>query len=552
MKLQHKLYFIALGTLLFASTTSYAQKKLEEEIEFVRPYKPVLGDAIKIRRNPDFNDDNTTKPVLQYTQFDRQFNQNGNISKVGAQALPSEGNAVLPLFYAKLGGGNLSSILGEFFFNSAQSPTEQYGFYYQAYTAKGEIDNQNFSRNNVGLFGKFINESFTTTASLNYKQNNNYYYGYDHELFSYEKNDVLHKLNNFNGEVELASNIDPAKTFTYAVKLGGYAFSDNYSAKESNVYLNTIAGDNFGNFGGHVALNLDMNNYNDATKVKNHFFRLNPYVTLERERLQSKLGLNFVSNFGDNSSFKIYPNVYAEYQAIDKYLSFFGGLNGDLQKNTLKDLSVRNPFLGSDIVLKNSNERLKIYAGLKGTIITGLGFKVQFTSSSIDSLPFFANNVVPANGTEPQTISEKYYVVYAGKKSNLSTITANLEYAASDRLRLGFEFLSNSYDLTDIDKPWLTPKYRVNLSGTYQAMKNLSFTADLFNVSKQYALIDPAVNSYKTLSGYTDLNISGNYQFHKNFGAFANVNNILGKKYDLYLNYPSYGFNFIAGISVTF
>ncbi|MCO4291917.1 TonB-dependent receptor [Solitalea sp. MAHUQ-68] len=551
MKFQHNLYYIVLGTLLFASSNSFAQKKLEEEIDVVRPYKPVLGDAIKIRKNPDFNDENTTKPVLQYTQFDRQFTQNTNTSKVNAQQLPSEGNAILPLFNARLGGGNNSAILGEFFFNSAQSPTEHYGFYYQAYTAKGEIENQNYSRNNVGLFGKFINESFTTTGSLNYKQNNNYYYGYDHSQVSYDKSDVLHKLNNFNGEVELASNIDPVKTLTYAVKLGGYAFSDNYSAKENNVYLNTLLGNDFGNFGGHVALNLDMNNYQDAAKFKNHFFRLNPYVTLSKERLQSKLGLNFVSNFGDNSSFKIYPNIYAEYQAIDKYLSFFGGLNGDLQKNTLKDLSVKNPFLGNDIVLKNSNERLKVFAGLKGTIITGLGFKVQFTSSSIDSLPFFVNKLLPSTGSEVN-ISERYNVVYSGKKSNMTTLSANLEYAASERLRLGMDILTNSYDLNGVDKPWLTPNYRVTLSGTYQAMKDLSFTADLFNVGKQYALIDPSVNSYQTLSGYTDLNLGMNYRFHKNFGAFANINNILGKKYDLYLNYPSYGFNFIAGISVTF
>ncbi|UKJ08945.1 hypothetical protein [Solitalea lacus] len=551
MKLKHNIYFLLAASFLLASQSSFAQKKLEEEIDVVRPYKPVLGDAIKIRRNPDFNDDNTAKPVLQYTQFDRQFTQNGNVSKVNPQQLPAEGKAVLPLFHAKLGGGNLSGALGEFFFNSAQSPTEQYGFYYQAYSAKGDIQNQNYSKNNVGLFGKFINQSITTTASLNYRQNNNYFYGYDHSLIQLDKKDILHKLNNFNGEVELASNIDPNKTLSYAVKLGGYAFSDNYSAKESNVFLNTFLGNEFDTFGGHLALNLDLNNYKDVIQQKNHFFRLNPYVTLGKERLQSRLGLNIVTNFGDRSSFKIYPNVSTEFQAIDKYLTFFGGLTGDIQKNTLRDLSTRNPFMDANIALQNSNERMKVYAGLKGTIVTGLGFKLQFSHSSIDSLPFYVNNYPnPANG--PDISSNKYYVVYSGKKSQRSSISGNLEYAASERLRLGFEAVYNNFDLNDIAQPWLTPKYRINISGTYHPINNLTFTADLFNVGEQNALVDAQTNEYKTLSGYTDLNIGFNYRFHKNFGAFANANNILGKKYDQFLNYQSFGFNFIAGISVTF
>ncbi|MOA04203.1 TonB dependent receptor [compost metagenome] len=263
------------------------------------------------------------------------------------------------------------------------------------------------------------------------------------------------------------------------------------------------------------------------------------------------MGLNLVANFGDNSTFKVYPNLYAELQAIEKYLSLYGGLTGDLQKNSLRDLSSRNPFLGANINLANSNERMKAYGGLKGTIITGLGFKFQFAYSSIDSLAFYTNNQ-PATSTENPFYGNKYHVIYAGEKNKKTTITANLDYAASDRLRLGFEALYNTFDLDNMAKPWLTPKYRVDLSATFQPTKTLSFTANLFNVGEQYALVDPAINSYRTLSGYTDLNLGFNYGFHKNFGVFANANNILGKNYDLFLNYPSYGFNFIAGISVTF
>src|SRR2546428_1990658 len=206
MTISKKIHISLLGLFLFGTSEAFAQKKLEEEIDVVRPYKPVLGDAIKIRKNPDFNDDNTTKPTLQYSVTDKQYNQNSNVNKVDPQKIKSEGDAILPLFYAKLGLGNVSGVLGEAYFNSAQSHTEQYGFFYQTYSAKGSLQNQDLSKNTVGLFGKFLSEKITTTASLNFKQNSNYFYGYNNLDTSFSRSEVLHKLNNFNAEVELSSN----------------------------------------------------------------------------------------------------------------------------------------------------------------------------------------------------------------------------------------------------------------------------------------------------------------------------------------------------------
>ena len=46
---------------------------ITEEIEVVRPYKPVLADAVKIRRNPDLEENRPFKPVLSYTIQDKKL-----------------------------------------------------------------------------------------------------------------------------------------------------------------------------------------------------------------------------------------------------------------------------------------------------------------------------------------------------------------------------------------------------------------------------------------------------------------------------------------------
>ena len=75
----------------FAQTqTGEEQKKPEttsitEEIEVVRPYKPVLADAAKIRRSPDLNSGKPFKPTLSYNVLDDKFELNSDIKQLQAQ-----------------------------------------------------------------------------------------------------------------------------------------------------------------------------------------------------------------------------------------------------------------------------------------------------------------------------------------------------------------------------------------------------------------------------------------------------------------------------------
>jgi outer membrane receptor protein involved in Fe transport len=42
------------------------------------------------------------------------------------------------------------------------------------------------------------------------------------------------------------------------------------------------------------------------------------------------------------------------------------------------------------------------------------------------------------------------------------------------------------------------------------------------------------------------------YKIKKQFGAFINLNNIFGKNYERWHNYPVYGFNVLGGLSLQF
>ena len=95
MKPTYKLLVFILGSLL-GTANLHAQDKpaekkpepsgtLSEEIEVVRPYKPVLANAAKIRRNPDLTTAPIFKPVLSYQILDRKLELNTDIRQLQYQ-----------------------------------------------------------------------------------------------------------------------------------------------------------------------------------------------------------------------------------------------------------------------------------------------------------------------------------------------------------------------------------------------------------------------------------------------------------------------------------
>jgi len=65
-------------------------KAVTEEIEVVRPYKPVLAEAVKLRRSPDLNDVKTFKAKFNYSLTDRKLELNSDINKLQAQQVADE------------------------------------------------------------------------------------------------------------------------------------------------------------------------------------------------------------------------------------------------------------------------------------------------------------------------------------------------------------------------------------------------------------------------------------------------------------------------------
>jgi len=67
---------------------------LSEEIVVTTAYKPVLADAVKIRRNPDLDDKTPFKAPLTYAPMDRRLELNSDIRQLDAMKMPLERDSI--------------------------------------------------------------------------------------------------------------------------------------------------------------------------------------------------------------------------------------------------------------------------------------------------------------------------------------------------------------------------------------------------------------------------------------------------------------------------
>ena len=73
------------------------------------------------------------------------------------------------------------------------------------------------------------------------------------------------------------------------------------------------------------------------------------------------------------------------------------------------------------------------------------------------------------------------------------------------------------------------------------------------NINLGYDYINrEEVEGYAKMAAINDLHIGASYNMFKGVSVYAQVHNLLNKKYQYYLGYPAEGFNFLGGVSFRF
>ncbi len=548
--------------------SSYAQQDPDRPVtldsfDIVRDYRPILADAVKIRRSPDMTNKREYMPKLSYGNVpDKKLDINTGLQELKIMETPFSQIFDLKSNYAKVGIGNFNTILAEGYFAVEDYEDIRFGGFVKHLGQKGTLEDQKFSRQEIGLFGRRILPMFTLNGLVGYNGFGTRFYGVPFAVdgASLNPSREAQRFNDIFFSGELTSNFDPKNedAVSYSAKADAYTYSDKYDGKESSIALSGYLNKRVRAFNVGANVELDYNTIsgtNTATgKLNNSIAAINPYIRFKGANYNITLGANIVSEFGDSSKFNIFPEAEIDFSLVPEYFYIFGGVKGGVEKGSYRDFTKINPYLGSKFNIQNTTERMNIYGGIKGNAGATFGYKVKAFYRKLEGLPLFVNSMeTPFN----------FDLIYDGDADQAVKhvgIEGEINVRLSALVNLGGRLNIDNYTMAKQDVAWHMPKMRLAANARFNISQKLYIDAEaLFHgltYAKEWTYLD--VNTVPTdfnranVASFLDLSGGAEYKATKQLGIFVKANNILNTEYSRYLYYPKLGFNILGGINFSF
>ena len=196
--------------------------------------------------------------------------------------------------------------------------------------------------------------------------------------------------------------------------------------------------------------------------------------------------------------------------------------------------------------VQNTNHKFSFEGGLKGKFSSSVSFNVAGSYTLSDSLYFFVNDF----STNPSTFG----VVY--DNAQVTHFFGELVIGVSHSLNLMARGEVTRYSLDKVSKPWQKAPWEITLSSVYNMKDKIYLKASLVGVGERFAYAGDggtpgAITSVK-LDPFVDLSLGLEYRLSKAFSVYADFNNIAGGSYYQWYRYSTYGFNALAGVTLSF
>lgn len=572
MRYGYLLTGILSGTLMVGYAQEEAQKDERpatiDSIDVVRDYRPILADAVKIRQSPDMTNKRQYQPEMTYNILDKKLDINTGTKRLTIQEMPFSRTQTLTNNYAKIGAGNLGTLLGEVYLSSDYWVDTRLGGYVKHLNQQGTIEEQKFSSQQIGVFGRTVLGPVTLDGEVGFNRYGTRFYGTVADLdgASLNASPAKQAFNDIYFTGELTSNYDEGASdaFSYSLKADAYSYSNAYDTKESSFALAGYINKQINVFNVGANISGDFTSVKDAAySLGNHIGRINPYIRFQGPNYNITLGANFVAEFGDSSRTNIFPSAEVDFALIPQFAHIFGGINGDVNRTSVKELTKENPWLaalGTDNYIRNSVDRMYVFGGIKGNAGATFGYKVKAFYRRIESMPFYA--IAPGTPYAFNLIYED-----GDNASTIVGLEGELNVRISEVVTVGGRLNFNEFDLQQQEEAWHMPKMRLAANARFNISDKLYVDGELLFQGQTYGLVndvavglgDYAITEIGdagarkvTIPSFADLSAGAEYRATDRIGIYVRLNNMLGNNYERYLFYPRLGLNVIGGINFSF
>ena len=581
-------------TVLFLSSPVMILKAqdtiLNRNVSVEREYRPVIQDAGKLNSVPQVLEPKVEKVPAQYSDFNLPLNDGYNIHTLPAAELVSDKSNGKQNF-ARIGFGTYLNSQIDAAFPLINKPdmllnvTLNHGGTLEAKrfhtTSKADISFEKLFKNfsvyadaggsheYLKYYGNNYNRDVQIDPLLFAALNSNPTYteinraGINTSGRTFVPTDfVLPADNTFwrlNALVGLSS-LPLAKDLRYQAELKYNLFSAINGLIENMIH--TQAKFSSPNNQNRMGIDLELFNliYNSTSIPAFNFWNtysvlnLNPYYSIENEQWNVRVGVKSAFSFVHGDLFNPSADISGEWKPLPKLLSVYGGLTGGYDINSQNKIFSENPFLFSDLRVKDTYTPINLYAGVKVKPLHNLMINAFVDFRQINNQYFFVNKEYKlANAPTPLPVadsslySNRFNVIYSA--ATLLRIGMRATYSLEDVFNVELKGTYNGWNVTTEQHAWNKPAYEAELNVNYLIDKSFSISANAFYSGGRFAKLGQSSVSMKDK---IDINLGLNYRYDKQFSAFLKINNLINNQYQDFYGYDVQGINFMIGGAVSF
>ena len=484
--------------------------------------------------------------------------------------------------YVKAAAGTYIMPLLEVYYNATRSKLNSWGvngLHHSAIGSIADVGLSQFSENKIGGFYKHFLDKQDLKLNLNYKRDVFHYYGFSQDSLIVPQEYIdnsdttrqAYNLIEFSGDFKSRNIGRDTSKLNYHGSLD-YHFLNNISGSTENYFkVKAEIGKFLKKEEFIVSLDVDVNNLNQPQWDKNNgswqedefisstnsIINANPHIYSRGKNWKAKAGLSLQANIDYEAKFYFYPDLECSYSLFNNLFIPYLGVNGGLQRNNLNSIRLLNPFVADDSKLRNTNQRINLFGGIRGSVSNNMTFNISASFEKLNDMYFFVPDTV-------SSYENKFQLLY--DNMDKTTFAGQLSYKKAEKLKLFAKGEFFFYSLTDeSNQAWQMPNYKFTISGVYDIADKIIIKSSVFLVGSRatFSYLQPIgldVEEFEfindryeyQLKPFIDMNLGVEYRYNKRISAFIDFNNFTASKYQRWMNHPVQSINIFGGVTFTF
>ncbi|MDR0835638.1 MAG: TonB-dependent receptor [Tannerella sp.] len=587
------------------------QEAINRQMILEREYAPTVMDAQKINTLPKVRELDIQKRPIVYSDYALPLRLGNEINALPAGTFMTGIDRYANNGYLHFGAGMLMNFSGDFGYHLLSTERDDLGIHFSHRSSNGKVK---FLENIYG--NEILDETYKSKAMLNDNIGGlDFKHAFDnltlsiggsagYSMFNYyglppvNSSSFMSSLpqnlfiptdsatNQGNRTINIYAGIASGIRENLGYHLGidytnfdqKYALSKDYKGITENSFaLDFGLNSPFKNdqcFGIDLKLNilsytapeLPTNFEADSINFDNRYeLTFSPYYKLDRESLKLLLGINLMAVFQEETDFFVSPNIKLDVPFSTSSI-FYVDLGGGIESNTLSQISRINRYVNPEFMPDASRSWVDGRLGVRSSITSGFwidifgGYKytesdVFFNPSMLGGMKYGFNNVSMIFQPNTQRLQVGASLKYDYKsvfgfylKGTYNNYTVKHNETWKNRVT----GIPNS--ATDEIEPYGKPALVINAGINVKPTAPLTLNLDYSMLSGMYVYYygENLTCENLTMKTINDLYLRGSWQFNNTFSVYAQFNNLLFQKQEMFYGYPLQPFTAMAGLNINF